>query len=44
VVVVALETAVLRWVAGRGKNPLRQHFRDAFADLRSVVLMEGVPI
>lgn len=44
VVVVALETAVLRWVAARGKNPLRQYFRDAFADLRSVVLTEGVPI
>ena len=43
VVCVALETAVNRWVDARGRTPLRDHFRDAFDDLRSVVQTEGVP-
>ncbi len=42
VVVVALEHAVTRWVDRRGKAPLKQQFNEAFADLRSVVLREGV--
>ena len=42
VVVAALEEGVTRWVAARGKTPLKTHFRDAFADLRSVVLTQGV--
>jgi AcrR family transcriptional regulator len=41
VVMVALERAVDRWVAARGKTSLLTHFRDAFDDLRSVVLAEG---
>lgn len=43
VVVVALETAVTRWVGGRGKVSLREHFREAFDDLRGVVISDGVP-
>lgn len=43
VVVVALETAVIRWVDGLGKISLREHFREALEDLRSVVISEGVP-
>jgi AcrR family transcriptional regulator len=43
VVVVALETAVLRWIATQGKTPLRDHFSDTFADLRSVIVTEGLP-
>ena len=42
VVVVALEIAVHRWVDERGREPLRVYFREVFADLRSVVLTEGV--
>lgn len=43
VVVVAFETAVTRWVGGRGKVSLREHFREAFDDLRSVVISQGGP-
>ena len=42
VVVVALEHAVGRWVEQRGKTPLKLQFSEAFADLRSVILKEGV--
>lgn len=42
VVVVALEHAVIRWVEARGKGPLRLMFSETFADLRAVVLKEGV--
>jgi AcrR family transcriptional regulator len=42
VVVIALETAVNRWVDERGRAPLRTHFREAFEDLRSVIQTEGV--
>ena len=41
VVVVALEAAVNRWVAADGKNSLKAHFTDAFADLRSIIITEG---
>ena len=43
VVVVALEAAVNRWIAARGSTPLRAHFSDTFADLRSLLISEGVP-
>jgi AcrR family transcriptional regulator len=42
VVVVALEHAVGRWVEARGKIALKLMFGEAFEDLRSVVLKEGV--
>ncbi|MEP7241611.1 MAG: TetR family transcriptional regulator [Devosia sp.] len=42
VVVAALEIAIKHWIAEEGRRPLREHFREAFADLRSVVLTEGV--
>lgn len=44
VVLVALEAAITRWIDERGKTPVKTHFRDAFADLRSVVLTEGAPV
>jgi AcrR family transcriptional regulator len=42
VVVVALEIAVNRWIQEQGREPLRTYFREVFADLRSLVLTEGV--
>jgi AcrR family transcriptional regulator len=42
VVVVALEAAVIRWIGAQGKTPLKAHFSNAFADLRAVVISEGV--
>ena len=41
VVVVALENAIGRWMETRGKTRLQEHFSDAFADLRAVVLTQG---
>ncbi|MEO8756378.1 MAG: helix-turn-helix domain-containing protein [Devosia sp.] len=41
VILVGLETAIGRWIGTGGKTSLRTHFRDAFADLRSVILTEG---
>ena len=42
VIIVALEAAITRWIGTRGKSSLHGHFRDAFGDLRSVILTEGV--
>ena len=41
IIIVALETAINRWIATGGKSSLQAHFRNAFADLRSVILTEG---
>lgn len=43
VVVVGLEAAVTRWIASSGNIPLKTCFSDAFADLRNIVISEGVP-
>lgn len=42
VISVALEAAIRRWIAGRGKSPLRSHFSETFADLRNLLISEGV--
>jgi len=42
VIVVALENAIVRWVAARGKTSLKAHFSETFADLRNLLISEGV--
>jgi len=42
VIVVALENAIIRWVAARGKTSLKAHFSETFADLRNLLISEGV--
>ncbi len=42
IVVAALEEGIGRWVEARGKTSLNLHFRQAFTDLRNIVLTDGV--
>jgi len=41
VIVVALETAIDRWVASRGRTSLRAHFSETFSDLRNTLISEA---